>query len=82
MKFVDRFRKHDFSIEERVDTCIERRGSDGVLRPVRYMKFTCSKCGKSLALDRWQMKSLPWRMSRGCSGERNTTLTEAPKEAE
>ena len=69
MKLLDRFRKHDYSIEGLVEIGIPMRGDDGVFRPVQYIEFTCSKCGDIITLNRRQMKILPRSMSHGCPGK-------------
>jgi hypothetical protein len=33
-----------------------------------WPRFRCKRCGKTLGLDRWQMKSLPREMAYGCPG--------------
>ena len=57
-KLKVKFRKHDFDLEnpQVVDS--------GILL---FTKFICKNCGKSLCLDKWQMKKLPRAMAYGCN---------------
>lgn len=62
-----RWRKHQFDLDNpaMVNTSVEIRGS-----VFSFPLYTCRVCGKSLALDLWEMKDLPFEMERGCPGER------------
>lgn len=33
-----------------------------------FPRYTCSRCGKTLGLDRRDMEDLPSEMARGCPG--------------
>jgi hypothetical protein len=37
----------------------------------RFPQYICKKCGKTLCLDSWQMKQLPWSISHGCTGKKD-----------
>ena len=54
-----RINKHDFDLNNP-----EPQKTYG--NPWRIYK--CRRCGESLGLDDWQMRSLPWHTAYGCPG--------------
>lgn len=53
------FSKHDYRYQVEVDVTAPK---------VTYPVFKCEKCRDTLALDPWQMRSLPRSMGYGCKG--------------
>ena len=59
-------KKHEFDLENPVKQTvgISDREWTGIYT---YEKYTCKKCSKTLCLDLWQMKKLPFSMKYGCT---------------
>lgn len=55
-----KFRRHKFDLKNPLKTTMGKTSFEG---------FRCTVCGKTLWLDLWQMKDLPFSMGRGCLGK-------------
>lgn len=64
-RLFNRFRKHSFDLDNPtiVKTGILTEGD----KEFMFTKFHSTRCDKTLALDKWQMKELPRSMSHGCN---------------
>lgn len=73
-RLFSRFRKHSFDLDNPtiIKTGIVPLGENTKLI---LTKFRCTQCGKTLLLDRWQMKDLPRSMSHGCYPSSNQSLS-------
>jgi len=65
VKFRSYFRSHNFDLEnpETIKTGVLTASGE-----ITYPKSKCLKCGETLCLDLWQMKTLPRSMKYGCRG--------------
>lgn len=65
MKFLatlrTKFRKHMFDLETPMGYA--------EAGPFKWPVYECVGCGKTMCLDKKQMKDLPFEMARGCPGE-------------
>lgn len=65
------FRKHNFDLDQPVVVNYHS---------IKLRKYTCTKCGKVLHLDYWQMLDLPFSMARNCPGKKVPYNREAREE--
>ena len=59
--FITRDKLHDFDLDNPVTFVI-----DVLDKKYCIDRYKCKKCDKSMSLDLWQMKSLPYSMKTGC----------------
>lgn len=65
-KIKTHYRRHRFDLSHPVLATCSGITLNG--KPFQHTIFTCDLCGKTLALDMWQMTDLPPSMTRGCPG--------------
>jgi hypothetical protein len=68
--FITRQKLHDFDLENYIvvkgsNNCIGVFGGE-IDVPFQYNRYKCKHCDKTLGLDEWQMRKLPWSMKIGC----------------
>lgn len=63
----NRFRKHSFDLDNPTIVKVGALATGEFI----YTKFHCTRCDKTLSLDRWQMNDLHRSMSHGCNPSSN-----------